>query len=67
MIRPWRECSPYGKLLTICCIINCIVSIELALAGYWLAVFTMFSAAFCGMATYSPKCTKVCVSNNDEH
>tara|TARA_B100000212_G_scaffold341984_1_gene326983 strand:- start:13698 stop:13901 length:204 start_codon:yes stop_codon:yes gene_type:complete len=66
MIRPWKECNSYGKLLIFCCIINCILAVELAVSGHWLGVFSITSAAFCGIGTYSKKCTKVSVTNDND-
>jgi len=65
MIRPWKECNFYGKLLTLCCVINCILAIELATGGHWLCLLSISSAALCGLGTYSQKCTRVSVTNKD--
>ncbi len=54
-MAPWRTLNSRGKLLTICCIINVIVAIQLARVGSYMCIFSILMAAFCGMCTYSPR------------
>lgn len=57
-MRPWRDCNTLGKFMIICSIINVIVAIQLATIPSYFSIFSIIMGAYCGMITYSKKCTK---------
>ena len=57
-MRPWRDCTILGKCMIVCSIVNVIISIQLALIPSYQAIFSALMAAYCGLMTYSKKCTK---------
>ena len=59
-MRPWKDCTTYGRVLIILCLINVFFSIQLLTEYSSGAIFNMVCAAFCGLATYSRRATKKC-------
>ena len=55
MMAPWRTLNSRGKLLAFCCIINLVIALLLAMDGSYMGIFSIIMAAFCGMATFSPR------------
>ena len=57
-MRPWNDCNTLGKCMIICSIINVIVAIKLAMLPSYFSIFSVIMASYCGVMTYSKKCTK---------
>lgn len=57
-MRSWKDCNTLGKCMIICSVINVIVAIQLATIPSYFSIFSIIMGAYCGMMTYSKKCTK---------
>lgn len=66
-MRPWRDCNTLGKCMIVCSVINIFAAVKLALVPNYLCFFSLFMAAYCGLFTYTAKCTiNRCNHNNED-